>query len=160
MNESKYASELISWSSSFSVGITLIDDQHKKLLELTNALFNHCVGNDESERLYFKEVIDAAVDYVNLHFATEEKIMQFTNFQGFREHRKAHNQFKTAVMEQVQRFEDGRPFSLIAFTKFLKNWILTHIAVCDKQYFEYFKKIATRKSNGKLSITAGDVPLF
>jgi hemerythrin len=45
----------------------------------------------------------------------------------------------------------------LAFTEFLKNWVLTHIAVSDRQYFEYFKKIAARKENGKLSITKADV---
>ncbi|MDR0589403.1 MAG: hypothetical protein LBG25_02540, partial [Spirochaetaceae bacterium] len=34
----------------------------------------------------------------------------------------------------------------------LKEWILTHIAISDKNFFEHFKKIATRNADGTLSI--------
>jgi hypothetical protein len=30
----------------------------------------------------------------------------------------------------------------------------------DKQYFEYFKKLASRKADGTLSINSDDVALF
>jgi hemerythrin len=150
-------SELVSWSPSFSVGVKLIDDQHKELLNLTNDLFNHCVGDEASEREYFKKVIAKAIEYVKIHFSTEEKIMIATKFSGYREHKRQHDAFVLTVVEQVNAFNEGKSFTLLSFTKFLKDWVLTHIAVSDKLYFEYFKKIATRKSNGKLSITTADV---
>ncbi|MDR1143716.1 MAG: bacteriohemerythrin [Spirochaetaceae bacterium] len=153
-------SELVSWSSTFSVGIKLIDDQHKELLNLTNDLFNHCVGDDAEERAYFEKVIHEAVKYVKIHFATEEKIMRKTNFSGFLDHKREHEAFVLTVVEQIQAFNEGKKFTLTAFTKFLKNWILTHIALQDKQYFEYFKKVATRKSDGKLSITREDLTRY
>jgi hemerythrin len=150
-------SELVSWSPTFSVGVKVIDDQHKELLKLTNDLFNHCVGDEEAERSYFKKVIGKAVDYVKVHFSTEEKIMTATKFSGYRDHKREHDTFVLTVVEQITAFNEGKAFTLLAFTKFLKNWILTHIAVSDKQYFEYFKKIATRKTDGKLSITKADL---
>jgi hemerythrin len=150
-------SELVSWSSTFSVGVKIIDDQHKELLRLTNDLFNHCIGDEESERQYFKDVIGKAVEYVKVHFATEEKIMIATKFSGYWEHKREHDSFVLAVVEQINAFNEGRPFTLLAFTRYLKDWVLTHIAVSDKQYFEHFKKLATRKSDGNLSITKADV---
>jgi hemerythrin len=150
-------SELVSWSPSFSVGIKLIDDQHKELLTLTNDLFNHCVGEEEAEREYFKKVISQAIDYVKVHFSTEEKIMLATKFSGYKEHKRQHDAFVLTVVEQVNAFNEGKAFTLLNFTKFLKDWVLTHIAVSDKLYFDYFKKIATRKADGKLSITSADL---
>jgi hemerythrin len=47
--------------------------------------------------------------------------------------------------------------NLASFTHFLKDWILSHIAVMDKQYFKFLKSIATRKANGKLSVTREDI---
>jgi hemerythrin len=136
-------SELVTWSPTFSVGVKLIDDQHKELLKLANDLFNHCVGDDESERKYFKQVIGKVVDYVKIHFSTEEKIMTATKFGGYWEHKREHDSFVLTVVEQVRAFNEGKPFALLAFTKFLKDWILTHIAVSDRQYCEHLKKIAT-----------------
>lgn len=153
----KINSELVSWSPTFSVGVKLIDDQHKGLLNLVNDMFNHVIGNEEAERAYFKKVIQQAVQYVKVHFATEEKIMTHTRFPGYAEHKKAHDAFVLTVVENIREFESGNKFTLSGFTKFLKEWILTHIAIMDKQYFTYFKQIATRKADGKLSINQSNV---
>jgi hemerythrin len=153
----KIKSQLVTWSPTYSVGIKLIDDQHKGLLNLVNDLFNHVIGDEEAERAYFQKVIQQAVQYVKVHFATEEKIMIHTNFPGYAEHKKAHDAFVLTVVENIRDFEAGKKFTLSGFTKFLKEWVLTHIAIMDKQYFAYFKQIATRKADGRLSINSADV---
>jgi hemerythrin len=154
---SKANSELISWSAAFSVGIKIIDDQHKELFTLVNDMFNHVVGDAQAEKAYFKGVIQKAVDYVRVHFSTEEEIMLRTHFPGYGEHKKAHDVFVLTVVEKVRDFEAGKEFTLLEFTQFLKEWILTHIAIMDKGYFTYFKQIATRKADGKLGINQADV---
>jgi TRAP-type C4-dicarboxylate transport system substrate-binding protein len=54
-------SNLVSWSPSLSVGVKAIDDQHKELLKMTNDLFNHCIGDEVSERAYFNKVIHGPI---------------------------------------------------------------------------------------------------
>jgi len=149
--------ELISWSNKFSCGIKLIDDQHKGLVMLVNEMFNHVTGNEKEEKEYFDKVIKKAINYVRIHFATEERIMLATRFKGYAEHKRKHDTFVLAVVDNVRAFQFSKRFTLFTFTKFLKEWVLTHIAVMDKQYFEYLKNIATRKANGKLSINKADV---
>jgi hemerythrin len=153
----KNENEYVSWSDSYSMGIKLIDDQHKGLLEFVNDLFNHSTGREWEERDYFKEVIHQAVQYIREHFATEEKIMIATKFPSYTEHKKAHDEFTLTVVQSVKDFEGGKRLVLAKFAHFLKDWVLTHIAVMDMQYTAYFKKIATRKADGKLSITKEDV---
>jgi len=150
-------SELIPWTNKFACGIKLIDDQHKGLVDLVNEMFNHVTGNDVQERNYFNRVIKEAVAYVKNHFATEEKIMLATKFSGYAEHKKEHENFVLAVVENIRDYESGKRHTLSTFTRFLKDWILSHVALVDKQYFDYFKKIATRKADGKLSISQDDV---
>ena len=144
--------ELISWSAAFSVGINLIDDQHKELFKLVNDMFNHVVKDAQAERAYFKKVIERAVEYVKVHFYTEEKIMLYNHFPGYSEHKKAHDTFVLTVVDKVQNFEAGKKFILLEFTQFLKEWILTHIAIMDKGYFSYFSQTAARKPDGTLDI--------
>jgi len=153
----KYESELVSWSNTLTCGIKLIDDQHKELLYITNELFNHCVGNEDEEREYFKKVIGHAVSYTKVHFATEEKIMLATQFDGYTAHKHEHDIFIIAIVDLVKKFNTTHKVSLLEFTRFLKNWILEHIAISDKQYFEHFKKIASRKPDGKLTISRTDI---
>ena len=153
----KEKSELVSWSSTFAVGIKLIDDQHKGLLDLVNDMFNHVIGNEAEERVYFYNVIQKAIQYIKIHFATEEKIMIATKYAGYREHKRTHDSFIVTVINSQRDFEAGKRFSLTTITKFFKEWILTHIAIMDRQYFRYLRKIASRKTNGKLSISSVDI---
>ncbi len=149
--------DYVSWSDSYSVGIKLIDDQHKGLLEFVNDLFNHSTGNEADEKAYFKEVIQQAVQYVKNHFQTEEKLMITTKYPGYAEHKKSHDEFTLVVVKSVKDFESGKRLVLEKFAYFLKDWILTHVAVMDKQYSIFLRKIATRKADGKLSIGMADI---
>jgi hemerythrin len=152
-------SELITWNSTLSCGIKLIDDQHRVLVGLVNDMFNHVSGNNVQEDAYFDKVIKQVVTYIKVHFATEEKIMLYTRFAGYVEHKKEHDTFVLTVIKNIQSYIAKERFTLLSFTKFLKDWILSHIAVMDKEYFLHLKKIATRKANGKMSITMDDIRL-
>jgi len=152
------AKEFVTWTEKLSCGIKIIDDQHKGLVNLVNEMFDHASGNFVQERDYFNRVIQELVKYVKDHFASEEKILIATKFAGYTEHKKEHEAFIRAVIEKSREYESGNNrLTLSTFTRFLRDWILSHIAVMDKQYFEYFKKIATRKDDGKLTITSADV---
>ena len=145
------------WSNSYSIGIKLIDDQHKGLLDFVNDLLNHSSGREDEERAYFKDVIQVVVSYVKTHFATEEKYMLATKFPGYTVHKKVHDEFIFTVIQSVKDFETGKRLVLEKFAYFLKDWVLSHVAGQDVLYAQYFKKIATRKADGKLSITAADL---
>jgi hemerythrin len=147
----------VTWSNSYSMGIKKIDDQHKGLMDFVNDLFNHVTGDEYEERTYFYKVIQQALLYVKMHFSTEEKIMIATNFPGYEEHKKVHDEFTMTIAKSIQDFKSKKRLVLEKFAYFLKDWVLSHIAVMDVQYALYFRKIATRKSDGKLTITKSDV---
>ncbi|MCL1928837.1 MAG: bacteriohemerythrin [Treponema sp.] len=147
----------VNWSDSYSMGIKIIDDQHKGLLDFVNELYDHATGNEEEELAWFKEVIQQAVQYIKEHFATEEKYMKATRFSGYAEHKKTHDEFTLIVVKSAKDFQEGKRLVLEKFAYFLKDWVLTHVAVMDRQYSDYFWKIATYKADGKLTITADDV---
>ena len=148
----------VKWSESYSLGIKMIDDQHKGLMDIVNDLFNHATGREWEEHEYFKDVIKQAVDYVKNHFALEERIMISTKYKGYDEHKKAHEEFILKVIQMAKDYQSGKRLTLTNFGYFLKDWVLSHIAVMDKKYCAYFKTIATRKDDGKLSITLSDIP--
>ena len=139
------------------MGIKLIDDQHKELLNLVNEFLSHSSGNEADEQVYFKSVIDHAVNYIKTHFATEEKIMLATKFPEYDEHKKEHEKFVLTVVKTAKEYDAGKRMVLRNFANFLKEWVLTHVAIVDVKYSHYFKKIATRKEDGSLSISAEDI---
>ena len=145
------------WSDSYSIGIPKIDDQHKELLAFVNGLFSHATGHEADERAYFAEVIHKIVDYIKYHFSNEEKMMIATKFPGYAEHKKHHEEFVLTTIKTAKDFESGKRLMLEKLAYFLKDWILSHVAIMDTQYAQYFRKIATRKDDGKLSITSADL---
>jgi hemerythrin len=139
------------------LGIKQIDDQHKGLLDIVNDLFNHTSKSEAEERAYFREVIGNVVSYAKAHFVTEERYLRATKFPDYENHKKSHEEFILTVVKAVSDYEKGKRLVLRNFANFLRNWILSHIAISDTKYSEYFRKIATRKADGKLSITIEDI---
>ena len=148
--------ELIIWTTKLSCGIKLIDDQHRGLVDLVNEMFNHVTGNHVQERDYFNNVIHQAIEYVKYHFSTEEKILLVTDFCDYAKHKKEHDHFVLTIIESVREYEAGERFTLSSFTRFLRDWILSHIALMDREYFEHIQKISVRKPDGRLSINLED----
>ena len=148
----------VEWNDSYSLGIKLIDDQHKELIRIVNDIFSHATGDESEEHEYFKKVIKQAVDYIKYHFANEEKILITTKYSDYEAHKKKHEDFILKVVQTAKDYESGKRLTLTNFGYFLKDWVLSHIAVVDKKYCDYFKTIATRKEDGRLSITLSDIP--
>ena len=73
--------ELISWKDSLNVGIVEIDEQHKKLVGLINKLFEAMANGKSSEIM--KSVLGELSNYVNTHFATEEKLMKQFGYEDY-----------------------------------------------------------------------------
>jgi hemerythrin len=139
--------EIVTWSASFSVGIKIIDEQHKGLLDFVNDLFNHSSGNEKEELNYFRGVVQKVVEYIKEHFSTEEKLLIASKYPNYTEHKKSHDEFTFEVIKSVKDFESGKRLVLEKFAYYLKDWILAHIAVQDKQYVAHFKEVAARKTN-------------
>jgi hemerythrin len=142
----------VRWDDRYSVKIQLIDDQHKELINMTNTLYEGCLAGDEAARNYFLETVHGTVDYVKYHFAAEERILENVKYPGLAEHKKEHEGFVKKIFEDVQSFQGGKKFVPNVFVRYLKDWILAHIAVQDKKYAEY---ILNLKKRGALSSTIG-----
>ena len=149
--------EIIKWSPTFACGIQTIDEQHKGLVNLLNDMYNNSTRDKETEKAYFNKVIMDVVAYVKVHFQTEEKLMLHFKFQGYLEHKKIHDSFVLVVAEKIKSFREGQIPRLLDFTNYLKDWVLTHVAIMDKQYFTYFRQIATRNADGTLTISQANI---
>lgn len=151
-----YNIELITWSDSFACGIAIIDDQHRGLIGLINNMLLHSTGNEEMERPYFYIVIDEVIECIKFHLATEEKFLNATKFPGYTQHKRAHKSFLMTLIDAAEDYKMGRRHTLGTISNYLKNWALSHMAILDKAYFDYFRKIAIRNPDGKLTITLED----
>jgi len=128
---------VVIWQNSYSVGIRLIDEQHQHLIRLTNKLFASCLEGQEQSQNVFLNTIHEAVDYVGYHFGMEEKVMERINYPDYKKHKQEHVNFVRAVFSKVEEYKSGKIYAPISFVYFLRDWILHHVAVCDKKMGEY-----------------------
>ena len=123
--------EIVTWQKSYSVNIPLIDSQHMELINLTNKLYRSCLKDRNSSREVFMGVLHGAVGYVGYHFSTEEKVMERVNYPGFGAHKQQHSDFVREVLKTVEDLNKDNYVNPLNFVMYLKDWILTHIAVSD-----------------------------
>jgi len=128
------------WDDIFSLGFKPIDDQHKKLVLMTNELFTACKEGVIAADMAFLEIAKRTLDYTETHFADEEDYMREVNYPRFDEHKKQHETFVATVQKTIEEFEAGNT-EPIDMARFLKKWLLNHIAVTDKQYVPYLAKL-------------------
>jgi hemerythrin len=103
----------VEWQEHYSVGIPLIDDQHKELIKLTDNLYKACLEGNAVAGAYFKEVVHSTVDYIKFHFTAEERIMANVNYPDLAVHKKQHESFVKKVIEDAKRFEEGKAVAYI-----------------------------------------------
>jgi hemerythrin len=139
---------LVEWDDKYSVKIPLIDEQHKELLEHTNTLYRGCLSGTEEERIaHFMEAVHIVVDYTKYHFSAEEKMLENVKYPELARHRKEHEGFVQKIVDDVKSFQNGEKFVPNNFVRFLKDWILSHIAMEDTKYSQY---IFSLKKSGQL----------
>jgi len=128
------------WDDIFSLGFKPVDDQHKKLVLMINELFTACKMGVIEADMAFMDIAKKTLEYTETHFADEEDYMRDVNYPRFNDHKKQHIDFIAAVEKTIEDFEAGNT-EPIEMARFLKKWLLNHIAVTDKQYVPYLAKL-------------------
>jgi hemerythrin len=141
---------IVEWDEKYCVGIPLIDEQHKTLIEHTNTLYQGCLAGSEEERAsYFLKTVHSVVDYTKFHFSAEEKMLENVKYPNLAPHKKYHEEFVQRLLDDVKGFQNGQKFAPNNFVRFLRDWILSHIAVEDTRYARYIFDLKKKGSLDK-----------
>jgi len=150
---SEFGQDYVSWNVRYEVGIGFMDEQHRKIIDIINELYQSLfvadMGGTEQEKekeasAAIKKSIRAAVEYVKVHFSTEEAIMNKISFPRYAEHKARHEDFARRVLQDVVRFESGDKRVGMQLVTFLRDWLLEHVAVSDKDLAVYAKSKGIR----------------
>jgi hemerythrin len=127
---------LIEWTAKLSVGIDSIDEQHKKLVNMINAL-NDAMLTNSSDELLGKIFIGLAA-YTQKHFTYEENMFAEYGYPDSEEHKRQHNELIAQVVDLKEKFIENPQRTMSAdLMLFLKRWITNHIMRTDKEYAEF-----------------------
>jgi len=140
--------DMVVWDEKYATGIDLIDVQHKELFILTNELFRACLVGEKALKSVFTETMGRMVDYVRFHFSAEQELLHRIKYPEYQEHKKQHEKLVRDIIQAVTAHNKGGKFVPNQFVRTMRDWILSHIAIADKQYVLY---ITEQKKKGLLS---------
>lgn len=127
---------LIEWSAELSVGIDSIDEQHKKLVNMINAL-NDAMLTDSSNELLGK-IFTGLAAYTQKHFSYEENMFAEYGYADSEEHKRQHTELINQLVELKKKFIENPQGTISAdLMQFLKRWLTNHIMKTDKEYTEF-----------------------
>jgi hemerythrin len=130
----------LEWTDALSVGIDLVDLQHKQWI----AHFNGAVDAIEAHlgKDHIVKDLGFLVDYTATHFATEEKHMAATSYPDMAAHLAKHNELRETLGDLVRDYEEegaNQPLA-DAVETFLGNWLITHIQEVDMKFGAFLKE--------------------
>ncbi|MFO1737781.1 bacteriohemerythrin [Pseudomonas aeruginosa] len=120
------------WQDDLNTGIQVIDNQHKRIVEMINHLHDAQQGKEHAA---IAEVIEELVDYTLSHFAFEETLMEDAGYQFSRAHKKIHELFIRRVSEYRVRFQAGEDVG-DELKGLLSRWLFNHVRNDDAGYVD------------------------
>lgn len=130
----------IQWTENLTVGVDIIDNQHRGIFSRVNNLLSAMAqgkGRDEVSK-----VIAFLADYVVKHFRSEEELMVKNNYTGYPSQRAEHAQFIKDFSGIKKEFEASgvTPHLVIQVQQRLCNWLTNHIGNEDKKIGTFLKE--------------------
>ncbi len=127
----------IEWNDSYRIGISRIDEQHKKLIEMMDKLAGAMHEKKTSEVL--EEIIDGLIDYAKYHFSTEEELFRKYDYPDYETHKKIHDGFVEKVKKFKEDLINGKLLLSVEVMMFMRDWLVNHILGTDKKYVPFLK---------------------
>jgi hemerythrin-like metal-binding protein len=125
--------EFMTWTPGLSVGVAVLDDDHKRLIGIINQLHFGIVAGHDREVL--EAVLDELVDYTIIHFSREEEMLLKAGYLATPAHRMEHERFIRQISNLQKRVKSASVAMLdLELMDFLRDWLFSHILVSDKKY--------------------------
>ena len=124
---------LMTWTEKLSVGVAVLDEDHKKLVAMLNELYEAMQAGHGKDSL--GRILDGLVKYTRFHFAREERFFTQTGYPAAAPHRQEHEALTRQVLDVQRKYAAGAVTTLsLDVMHFLKNWLVNHIQGSDQKY--------------------------
>lgn len=132
------ADVLIPWGPSYMIGIGVVDQQHKVLVDLINKIHKLRTHGENIQEMI--PVYEELIDYTQKHFADEEVLQQKAQYPDFPNHKQIHIKFVNKMKEFGADLKNGK-LQAADLMRFLSDWLIGHIQGTDTKYVSYVRKV-------------------
>ena len=122
------------------LGIGVIDDQHKRIVQY----YNNMVNSFNNDTPGMSQILDELINYTSFHFYNEEKFLETINYPEFARHKKKHvsllDEFRTLNTELRLYNSKETKEKILSATR---DWIVFHIMIEDRMYVDYYNQLSS-----------------
>lgn len=130
------------WDESYSVHVAELDQQHQKLFNLINRLYEMWESNKSGvthlsamdEMSVQCDVIDELEEYAVYHFTAEEEYLLKHQCPKIEQHKKSHILFIYELQSMKKGIRFGEDITMADMIRFLIEWLRGHVLGTDKLY--------------------------
>ena len=134
------------WTRSNEIGHPGIDEQHRRLFLLAEAVAVPLVNAADFKPDPAK--LKALIDFVVEHFAFEEGLMRSAGFPEAERHAKYHVALLLELKTYCARVDRGMKTDADSLIEFLWNWLLLHIDTADRELAVWLRARETAATKG------------
>ncbi len=128
------------WKPEYALGVSIIDNQHKRLVELIDQLFS-AMKSGQGPQVTAK-VLTELVDYTQTHFRQEEELMRKGGYPEFPPHLAKHEGFVKKLNDYKSQHAAGKLALNVELMNWLRDWLKSHILETDPKYVPWVSKVA------------------
>nr|CRH05396.1 putative Methyl-accepting chemotaxis protein [Candidatus Magnetococcus massalia] len=122
----------IAWQDQMSVGVQILDADHKQLINLINEL---AIAITDEREHFLHQVYERLVNYTTTHFAREERMLADIGYGDLLKQQEEHRRFLEVINEKKKILLVERNISVAnEILDFLKDWLVGHIMKSDMAY--------------------------
>ncbi len=118
---------MIKWDNKYSVNVSMIDEEHKKLIDIVDKA-TFLQKYDDSPRA-ISEILVEMTAYALEHFKTEETHMINFKYYDYKSHKDEHNNFSKIISNYCKKLLDGEFIIIDDVLKDLEKYLVNHIQV-------------------------------
>lgn len=129
---------MFEWKKEYETKVEQIDEQHKKLFEIGNRLYE-LIKNDMVIDKYDRimDIIAELKNYTVFHFQFEENYMVEIGYKKFLSHKVQHDDFIKKFNDiDFKKIDHSQDKYMLELMNFIYQWIDGHILGIDMQYVE------------------------
>ncbi len=132
----------IEWTTKYRINVDVIDEQHRRLVQMVNDLYDAMVERRSAEGV--RDVIVRMDEYAREHFSVEEAHMTELDYPDRREHVAQHARFTRKTRELQDRLASGKLILSLEVISYLRDWLTHHILHTDKQLGRFLNEHGIR----------------
>lgn len=122
------------WKEEYNIGVSVIDDEHRRLFQIINKLFSFKEEEKDSQWIC-QEGIKYFKGHALKHFADEETYMESIGYKGLDRHRDIHKSFRENTLPALEQELEQTEYSSDSVDHFLgvcAGWLIGHTLTEDQ----------------------------